>query len=84
MPSPNKSYSKIMLKKKTTPKVGGEVSTIARSNDDGQNLYSQAKKAAATEKARPKYPKVYQNSLGNPLTEREKKARAVHVIKRKP
>lgn len=70
---PNRSYSKIMLKKKPSPKVGGEVTVVRKYN--GEKKYNDIKAEAAKDKAARKYPKIYPNSQGSPLSEREKAAR---------
>lgn len=66
-------YSKIILKKKPSPKVGGEVKIVRKY--DGEKKYNDIKAEVEEDKAKRKYPKIYPNSLGSPLTEREKAAR---------
>lgn len=73
--------SKIILKKKPSPKIGGEVTVVRKYN--GEKTYNDIKAEAAEDKDKRKYPKIYPNSQGSPLTEREKAARKSYPIKRK-
>lgn len=83
---PNRSYTvsakTIPLKRKTVPgskvdpKKEGEFDKYKTTRAQGDtDKYEAMRKKAAEDKSRQYYPKVYQNSLGNPLTEREKAAR---------